>query len=162
MEAVSLPDPAVAEAIASRFIPLHAPTGRPAARGLRLLWLPTLVVFDRRGNEHYRSVNALGPADLLDALDIGEALVRLREAGYAQAAALLAAVESRRADSPFAAEARYWAGVAAYFAGGRDRAAIARVWSGLRADFPGTGWAARAGTFAYLPDGTPVPSDHQD
>jgi hypothetical protein len=155
MDAVTYPDPAVTEAVSSRFIAVHAPTGTPAARALapRLLWLPTLIFLDRRGAEHYRSVNALAAPDLLDVLDIGEALVRLREAGYDAASALLAAVEIRRPDSPFAAEARYWAGVAAYFAGGRDRAALARIWAGLRADFPGSPWAAQALTFHYGPGG---------
>ena len=157
MDTVTYPDPAVAEAISRRFIPVLATTGTPAARAfpLRLLWLPTLVILDRRGAEHYRSVNALPPADLLDMLDIGEALVRMREAGYADAASLLASVETRRSDSPFAAEARYWSGVAAYFAAGRDRAAIAGVWSALRADFPGSPWSARALTFHF--DAADVP-----
>jgi len=161
MDAVTYPDPAVADAVSSRFIPLQHPAGSPAARAfpLRLLWLPTLVILDRRGAEHHRSVNALSAPDLLDVLDIGEALVRLREAGYAEAAARLAAVETRRPASPFAPEARYWSGVAAYFAAGRDRAAIAPIWASLRADFPGTSWATRAMTFHYEPDGTPLP-DH--
>ena len=157
MDAVTYPDPAAAEAIATRFIPLHATAGTPAAKAfpLRLLWLPTLAVLDRRGAEHYRSTNALAVPDLLDVLDIGEALVRMREAGYAESSALLAAVETRRPASPFAAEARYWSGVAAYFAAGRDRAAIARVWSTLRADFPASSWAARAMTFHFGEGGVP-------
>ncbi len=89
LDAYTYPDPGVQAAINDRFVPLRFYHLDEKVRDLHLLWLPTNFIFDKRGVEHYRSINALQPADYLDVLDIGEALTRMRSAEYGKAVDLL-------------------------------------------------------------------------
>jgi len=141
---VTYPDPAVRTAIAERFVPLKLDlfADRQVVRPLNVFWTPTLLVADRRGVVHYRSVNYLPPADFLDILDIGEANVRLRWGEYDRAIALLAAVPIRHPDGPLVPEAIYWRGIATYLKT-HDHDAMDAVWQALRDRFPDSIWARR-------------------
>jgi hypothetical protein len=147
LDDVVFPDPAVAAALRDRFVPVRLEYTDPAARALRVLWLPTLLVLDRMGVEHYRSVNALPPADLLDVLDLGEAQARIREARHADAERLLAAALTRREDAPSHPELRYWLGIARYWVGHEDHDARDDVWDDLLRRHPDSVWAHRVPQF---------------
>ncbi len=137
-------DPAVSQAVADRFVPLRLDLfrDRAAVRPLNVLWTPTLLVADRRGTVHYRSVNFLPPEDFLDMLDIGEANARLRWAEHDRAIALLAAVTDRRSNAPLAPEAIYWRGIATYLKT-HDSPAMYAVWAEIQERFPDSIWARR-------------------
>ena len=141
---MTYPDPAVSDAVTSRFVPLRLDlfADRAAVRPLNVIWTPTLLVADRRGTVHYRSVNFLPPADFLDMLDIAEATARLRWAEYDQAMALLAAVPDRHPDGPLAPEAIYWRGIAAYLKS-HDNDAMYAIWAEIQERFPESIWARR-------------------
>jgi hypothetical protein len=141
---VTYPDPAVRAAVAARFVPLRLDlfADRAAVRPLNVVWTPTILVADRRGTVHYRSLNYLPPADFLDVLDLGEAAARLRWAEYDRAMALLAAVPARHPDGPLVPEAIYWRGIAAYLKT-RDNDALYAIWDELRRRFPDSIWARR-------------------
>ena len=96
----------------------------------------------RRCSGHYRSLNYLPPADLLDVLDIGEANARLRWAEYDRAIALLASVPIRHADGPLAPEAIYWHGIAVYLTT-HDNDAMYAVWQAILDRYPDSIWARR-------------------
>ena len=115
---------------------------RAVVRPLNVIWTPTLLVADRRGTVHYRSINYLPPADFLDVLDIGEANARLRWAEYDRAIALLAGVPIRHPDGPLAPEAIYWQGIAAYLKT-RDNDAMYAVWQAILDHYPASIWARR-------------------
>ena len=70
---MTYPDPAVIAAVAEAFIPCGSISAIPHFRELNVVWLPTVIVRDHRGNEHYRNVNAGPPVDFLDVLALGEA-----------------------------------------------------------------------------------------
>lgn len=137
-------DPAVSAAVHERFVPLKLDlvADRAVVRPLNVIWTPTLLFADRRGVVSHQGINFLPPADFLDLLDVGEALVRLRWAEYDRAGALLAAVSERDPDGPTVPEALYWRGIAAYLKG-RDHAAMDAVWEEIRRRFPGSIWARR-------------------
>lgn len=137
------PDAAVADAIEARFVALRLDHKDPRVRDLKINWLPTVLVLDRRGVEHYRSVNAVPPAEFLDLLDLGEALARMREAGYDRSVALLATALGRRPDGPLHPELLFWLGVAGYYLGGGDGDARDRAWADLTARYPASIWALR-------------------
>ena len=73
------PDPAVIAAVSAAFVPLRLDFRDPHRRELNVVWLPTVLIRDHRGNEHYRHVNAAPPDDFLDVLALGEAHARLKE-----------------------------------------------------------------------------------
>ncbi len=137
------PVAAVAEAVTERFVALRLDHKEPRVRDLKIIWLPTVLILDRRGVEHYWSVNAVPAAEFLDILDLGEALALMREAGYERSVLLLEAALGRRADGSLHAELLFWLGVAGYFRGGRDDGARDRAWADLMVRYPGSIWALR-------------------
>ena len=141
---MTYPDPDVRAAIDARFVPLRLDLYRDRAvvRPLNVIWTPTLLLADRRGTVHYRSVNFLPPADFLDLLDVGEANTRLRWAEYDRAIALLAAVTERNPNGPLAPEALYWRGIATYLKT-RSNDQMYAVWDEIRDRFPDSIWARR-------------------
>jgi hypothetical protein len=141
---VTYPHPAVRAAINARFVPLRLDlfADRAVVRPLNVIWTPTLLFADRRGTIHFRSLNYLPPADYLDLLDIGEANVLLRWAAYDRAIELLASVTDRNPDGPFAPEAIYHRGIAAYLKT-RSTGALYDAWRELQARFPESVWARR-------------------
>jgi hypothetical protein len=143
LDAYTYPDPAVHAAITERFIPLRLYHTDAKVRDLRLLWLPTNFIYDKRGHEHYRSINALKPADFLDVLDIGEALVRMRWAEYGEAVARLEDATARSTNGPMRAEALYYLGIARYFRGHHDHDVRDETWAELMREFPDSIWTQR-------------------
>ena len=141
---MTYPDAAVRAAINARFVPLRLDlfADRAAVRPLNVFWTPTLLVADRRGTAHYRSINFLPPADFLDMLDIGEANARLRWAEYDRAITLLASVAERNPDGPLAPEAIYLRGIATYLKT-RSNDRMYAVWDEIRRRFPDSIWARR-------------------
>lgn len=138
-------DPAVAEAIASRFIPvtLHLQRDRAIVRDWNLLWTPTVYFADRSGKIRYESMNFVPPDVMLDILDIGEAKVAMRWRELDRAIALLGDVEARHPEGPMTAEAIYWRGMAEYFRDGNNPASSKRVWARIAEKFPNSEWAYR-------------------
>jgi hypothetical protein len=130
--------------VSERFVPLRLDlyADRSVVRPLNVIWTPTLLVADRRGTVHYRSLNYLPPADFLDMLDIGEANVRLRWAEYDRAIELLAAVPARHPAGPLAPEAIYWRGIAIYLKTHANDAMYA-VWQEILDRYPDSIWARR-------------------
>jgi hypothetical protein len=143
LDEVVFPDPAVAALLADRFVCLRLEHTDPAARPLRVLWLPTVLVMDRMGVEHERSVNSLPPADLLDRLALGEAQARIREARYAEAERVLREALARRDGGPSRPELLYWLGIAVYWVGSHDHDARDDVWDDLLRTYPDSIWAHR-------------------
>jgi hypothetical protein len=141
---VTYPDPAVAAAVAEAFVPLRLDFRDPHFRELNVVWLPTVIIRDHRGREHYRNVNALPPADFLDVLALGEAHARLKEGGGApRAERVLAAALDRRDDGPLHPELLYWHAIAGYFLGNHDDLFRDRVWGELLRRYPDSIWAHR-------------------
>jgi hypothetical protein len=156
---VTYPNSAVIAAVAEAFIPLRIDFRDPHFRQLNVVWLPTVIVRDYRGNEHYRNVNAAPPADFLDVLALGEAHARLKEgrsAAHARAEKVLADALDRRDDGPLHPELLYWHAIAGYFHGNHDDAFRDRVWAELMRRYPNSIWAHRVPQF-LTQAGSPSP-----
>jgi len=140
------PDPAVIAAVEAAFVPVRLDYRDPKVRELNIVWLPTVLVLDHRGNEHARQVNASLPEDFLDLLSLGEAHAKLKEgrsASHARAEQVLAAALARRDDGPFHPELLYWHAIAGYYRGKEDGDFRDRVWSDLLHRYPDSIWAHR-------------------
>ena len=117
------------------------------------LWHPDLVVFDHYLKETRRVIGYLPSAELMAQLSIGTALVHLFHRRPEPALALAEAVTHGSGSPDVAAEAFYWAGVAAYRVSG-DLADLAQRWDALRRRYPGSSWALRADCLdVEIPDG---------
>jgi hypothetical protein len=149
---VTYPDPAVIAAVAAAFVPLRVDFRAPHFRELNVVWLPTVIIRDHRGREHYRNINAVPPEDFLDVLALGEAHARLKEGGGAvRAEAVLADALARRDDGPLHPELLYWQAIAGYFRGDHDGEFRDRVWGELMRRFPDSIWAHRVPDFLRVP-----------
>ena len=140
------PDRTVIAAVQASFVPLRLDFRDPKVRELNIVWLPTVLIVNHRGNEHARHVNASPPADFLDFLALGEAHARLKEgrsASHARAEQVLRDALARRDDGPFHPEVLYWQAVAGYFLKHHDGTFRDRVWGDLRARYPDSIWAHR-------------------
>lgn len=107
------------------------------------LWHPDLVVFDHHLKEMRRVIGFLPPAEFIAQVAIGEALVHLYQGRKEAALALAENVADRPVSAEAAAEALYWAGVAAYRTRG-SLADLALRWNLLSSRFPASTWSLRA------------------
>lgn len=142
---MTYPDARVAQAIAERFVPLRLDLfrdPREVLRPLNVIWTPTILFADRRGDVHYRNINFLPPDLYLTLLDIGEANVDLRWSRTDHALALLSGAYERDPDNLLAPEVLYWWGVAVYLKT-RSNAKMYEVWDVLRERFPDSIWTQR-------------------
>lgn len=140
------PDPAVIAAIEASFIPLRLDFRDPHVRELNVVWLPTVIVLDHRGNEHARHINAAPAEDFLDVLALGEAHARLKDGragSHARAEAVLANALARRPNGPLHPDLLYWHAIAGYVLGGHDGEFRDRVWGDLLRRYPESAWARR-------------------
>ena len=147
---MTYPDPAVIAVVAEAFIPLRVDLRDPHTRELNVVWLPTVIVRDHRGNEHYRNVNAVPAPDFLDVLALGEAHARLKEgrsAAHARAEQVLAHALGRRDDGPLHPELLYWQAIAGYFRGDHDGEFRDGVWGELIRRYPDSIWTHRVPEF---------------
>lgn len=143
---MTYPDPAVIARVNATFVPLRLELRDPHVRELNIVWLPTVVIRDHRGNEHGRNVNAAPPDVFLDVLALGEAHALLKSArgeSHARAEELLAEALARRHDGPLHPELLYWQAIAGYFRGKHDGEFRDRVWSDLLRRYPDSVWAHR-------------------
>jgi hypothetical protein len=147
---VTYPDPAVAAAVTEAFIPLRLDFQDRQVRELNIVWLPTVVIRDHRGREHYRNVNAAPPADFLDVLALGEAHARLKDGrpgAHERGRRILEDALARRDDGPLHAELLYWLAIAGYFAGNHNGDFRDQVWGDLLRRYPDSIWAHRVPEF---------------
>ena len=143
---MTYPDPAVIAAVSEAFVPVRLDFQDRHVRELNIVWLPTVVIRDHRGREHYRNVNAAPPADFVDVLALGEAHARLKDGragAHEHARQVLADALARRDDGPLHPELLYWLGIAGYFQGNHDGEFRDRVWRDLLRRYPDSIWAHR-------------------
>jgi hypothetical protein len=147
--AVTYQDAVVQRFLEASFVCVKYNTKQPDEHFRRLniafahLWHPDLVVFDHHLKETRRVIGYLPPAELIAQLSIGAALVHLFHRRPAPALALVEAVAHGSGSGDVAAEAFYWAGVAAYRVSG-DLSDLAQRWDALRRRHPTSSWALRA------------------
>jgi hypothetical protein len=147
--AVTYPDARVRALLAEHFVCVKYDTKRPNEWFRRLNgpfahhWHPNVVVLDHRLAEVRRFIGYLPPDDFVAQLEVGRALVALYHQRPREALEVLEGVTGRLAHTHAAPEAQYWAGVAAYRAGG-GLAALTPLWERIGERWPDSEWATRA------------------
>ena len=147
--AVTYPHESVRRLLADSFVCIKYNTKRPNEWFKRLNgsfghhWHPNIVVLDARLTEARRFIGYLPPDDFVAQLEVGRALVELYNKRATNAREILDGVIDRYAHTHVAPEALYWAGVAAYRAGG-GLPALTEVWERIPERYPDSEWVLRA------------------
>jgi thiol-disulfide isomerase/thioredoxin len=147
--AVTYPDPAVRALLGQCFVCVKFNTTTPNAWFKRLkgsfghLWHPNIAILDDRLTEARRFIGFLPPDDFIAQLEVGRGLVELYHARAQIALDIFNRVTEQGEHTHVAPEALYWAGVAAYRAGG-GLEALTTIWSRIEERYPLSEWAMRA------------------
>ncbi len=150
MDAVTYPNPSVTEFINRHMIPVKMLYNqKPLSVEFKVRWTPTLVVLDKDGNEHHRTVGFLRPNALIPSLmlGVGKADFDLRE--YKQAVAAFDQLLAKYPKSDWAAEAVYYRGIS-LFKITNDPKRLRETYEKLAAEYPNSEWAERAEPYGLL------------
>ncbi len=159
MDAVTYPTPEVVDFLSTRFVCFTvntkalSPEGRRLLQRYRLFWEPGLVVVDHHQRELRRFVGYRAPDDFLSELAIALGKLALMRRQLADASDHFRSV--RETSPELAAEALYWAGIAAYRRDGQLET-LAAVWGELEKRFPESVWRRSADVLDFIPTGVRV------
>ena len=135
MGTVTYPDPKVVAELTERFVPVKLESAKnpEVSRKMNVRWLPGLVVCDADERPAHVQVGFLPPADFLDEVTFGAAIVAMGEKRYDDADAGFARVADRGGER--APDAAYWRGISAYRRS-KDVADYRKHWSVLLEKWP--------------------------
>lgn len=138
------PNPEVARAITSSFIPVrqHVKTHPGAMERFDVQWTPTILVMDANGKERHRVEGFLEAGPLLAQLRLGMAQAAFATQQWDEAERLFEEVVAS-GDADAAPEGAYWAGVTRYKRSG-DPATLGATHKRLSEQFAGSTWAKKA------------------
>lgn len=143
---MTYPEPAVADTIMDRFIPIQVNTQEEAAHPIveryRQAWTPDLRILGSDGFEYYRWNGYLPPFEFVPQLLGGQAQAALRQHDESGAVAIFAEVVRRFPTSAVAAEALYYGAVSAY-KGSHDGNDLLRGWRRLQLQYPESIWRVK-------------------
>lgn len=150
MDAVTYPQEAVAQFVATRTVPLRVPAdAQPHAKNFGVKWTPTLVTLDRDGAEHHRTVGFLPPEELIASLLLGSAKCHFDADRFADALKDLDELLTKHAQTDAAPEAIFLQGVAGY-KHTKDGKPLKAAYEKLAAQYPASPWAKRALPYRLL------------
>lgn len=149
MDTVTYPDAAVAAYLSEHYVGLKInimdrhPDFKEASGASRVIWAPTLIFADRRG-ELRRYVGWLPPQSFLAELTLARGTAAFNSGQFPDAKSHFDTVLAEYPDAPVAAEAMYWQGIAGFLAGDRDMPALQSSWQRLAAEHPDSRWGVHA------------------
>jgi hypothetical protein len=150
MDAVAYPNPAVSEFISANLIPLRIPADHPEL-GVKfcIKWTPTLLVLDKDGTEHYRTLGFFSPEELIPSLLLGMGKAYFNKPDRPKACEYLDQIIGAYSKSFQAQEAIYLRGVASYIET-HDVGNLIGIYDRLAAEYTGSQWAMRADPYRLL------------
>jgi tetratricopeptide (TPR) repeat protein len=144
MDAVTYPNPAVTHFIQSDMIPVRIQSNNETlSLKFKIKWTPTLIILDKDGNEHYRSVGFLRPEALLVSLMLGIGRTHLDRGEYQEAISHFDKVLAKSLKSDFTAQAIYFRGVARYKLT-NDLSPLKEAYDKLSEEYPDSEWTEKA------------------
>lgn len=150
MDAVTYPQPEVAQAIEKYVIPVRVPfDAKPHANTYNVNWTPALVTIDSEGKEHHRTLGFLPPEDLIASILLGVAKNAFDKGDLDKALGLFDKVVADYPNGQFTPEATYLRGVARFKAG-HDPRHLKAVYEELTQKHPGSDWEKRAYPYRLL------------
>jgi TolA-binding protein len=143
------PDPAVAQLVPARFVPVRVHVKDDAAEFQRLggifdaQWTPTTLIVDPPSAERHRIEGFLPKEDFLSQLELGLAKAAFARGQFHEAGPAFEAVLQKYPSTDAAPEAQYWAGVSRYKATGNAQA-LNETTQRFRERYADSTWAKKA------------------
>ena len=158
MDAVTYPHDTVVNAINESFVPYkinmterHADF-KEACAGARVLWGPTFIAADARGNQVRRWTGWLPPASFVAELAFCKAYADYTHGKFAEALAGFDVIVERDRGTEIHPEALYWQGAAGFLASSKDWDALRRSWTRLAEEYPNHRFGTHASVIEDAPD----------
>ncbi len=144
MDAVTYPALNVVNYIQQNMIPVRIQSNNEAM-GIKyaIRWTPTLIVLDKDGTEHYRTVGYLPPGALVSSLMLAMGKINLDKGKYEAAISDFDKLISASSKDDFSAEAIYFRGVANYKLT-NDIKYLKEAYDKLSEEYPESEWTQRA------------------
>lgn len=150
MDAVTYPNEQVAELINDSFVALRVPyDAKPISVDFNVTWTPTIIVLDKKGIEHHRTLGYLAPEEFIPSLLLGVAKAHFDLEEFDDAIALLDKIIHDFPRSDSAPEAVYHLGVARYKKT-HDAKPLKEAYERLVREYSGSVWEKRAYPYTKL------------
>ena len=144
MDTVSYPDKKIIEFINNSLISLRVRyDAQPMATDFNLKWTPTLIILDKEGKEHHRTVGFIPAEELIPSLLLGIAKVHFDLNEFKDALSRLEKILSDFPKSGSAPEAIYLKGVCLY-KDTKNPKGLKEAYEQLQAKYPEGEWTKRA------------------
>lgn len=146
MGAVTYQEPAVADLVNQRFVPVQVNTQDGTSAKLikrfRQVWTPDIRVLGPDGFDYYHWNGYLPPSEFLPQLLVGQAMAYLRQEQDEQAAHLYEEALRRFPTSAVAPEAQYYLAVSKYRRS-HEASDLLGGWHKVQSRYPQTIWRAK-------------------
>ncbi|MBI5664649.1 MAG: hypothetical protein HZC49_06140 [Nitrospirae bacterium] len=144
MDAVTYPDPKVVSFINQHFIPLRLPhDAKPYAQEFNIHWTPSILVLDKKRNEHHRTMGFLAPDDFIPSLYIAIGKASFDSENVDKALVYFDNLLTEYPKSDFVPQVIYLQGVSRYKST-HDPKPLREAYDKLSANYPANYWTKRA------------------
>lgn len=150
MDAVAYPNPAVIEFISANLVPLRIPADHPELGAkFCIKWTPSLLILDKDGTEHYRTLGFFTPEELLSSLLLGMGKAYFNKPDRLKARDCFEQLIAKFPKSFQTPEAIYLRGVSGYIET-HDVSNLVGIYDRLSTEHPGNQWTMRADPYRLL------------
>jgi len=149
MDAVTYPQPAIADYLSKNVICLRVPSDHQLAKDFKVTWTPTLLTLDWTGAEHHRTVGFLPAEELLASVMLGTAKLYFDREVFDKSLAMLEKLLAEYPKSDAAPEALFLRGVGGY-KNTHNPKPLKEAYEKLAAQYPASEWTKRALPYRLL------------
>ncbi|HVN97552.1 MAG TPA: tetratricopeptide repeat protein [Syntrophorhabdaceae bacterium] len=151
MDAVTYPDTRVSTFVTETVVPVRVPAdAEPLATDFTLRWTPTLIILDREGKEHARTVGFIAPEEFIPTILAGMARAYIDLKQFDPAIKHLETIINSYPQSFAAPEAIFYRAVCGYKTA-HDVSGLKRAYERLTKEHPKSEWTSRALPYRLLP-----------
>ncbi|OGQ97709.1 MAG: hypothetical protein A2521_02045 [Deltaproteobacteria bacterium RIFOXYD12_FULL_57_12] len=149
MGAVTYPNEAVITFINEKVVPLRIGSAEQPAKDFSINWTPALLILDKNGKEHHRSIGFLEPEELISAIVLGIGKMHYDAGEFKEAITFFEKIVDKSPGSDSAPEAVFLAGVSRYKST-KNALPLKEAYEHLLKEYPLSPWAKRASPYRLL------------
>ncbi len=144
MDAVTYSNKVVIDFISQNTIPLRvAPDHKPMSTDFNIKWTPSLLILDKEGNEHHRTVGFMSTKELIPSILLGTGNKHFNNNRFTEALKAYEIILADFPESDSAPEAVFQKGVCLYKSANAPLP-LKEAYEHLRDKYPTSQWAKRA------------------